>query len=173
MCECVSSFAPFLPTRGVPTRFWQKKGDKATDRLPFCHPKATDENFSAEIFGGSEKSYYICIPIRHRIDMVDVAQLVRASDCGSEGRGFEPHLPPLEKPCMRNAGLFCVCPAFFQLNYQVSEARTGRHETFRVLQKRAHPAKRVLRPAGSWSETGCSLQKTGRSLKGFDRFRGL
>jgi hypothetical protein len=26
--------------------------------------------------------------------MVDVAQQVRASDCGSEGRGFEPHLPP-------------------------------------------------------------------------------
>ena len=27
-------------------------------------------------------------------DMVDVAQLVRAADCGSVGRGFEPHLPP-------------------------------------------------------------------------------
>ena len=26
--------------------------------------------------------------------MVTVAQLVRASDCGSEGRGFEPHLSP-------------------------------------------------------------------------------
>ena len=26
--------------------------------------------------------------------MVDLAQLVRASDCGSEGRGFEPHIPP-------------------------------------------------------------------------------
>ena len=26
--------------------------------------------------------------------MVIVAQLVRASDCGSEGRGFDPHLPP-------------------------------------------------------------------------------
>ncbi len=26
--------------------------------------------------------------------MVVVAQLVRASDCGSEGRGFESHLPP-------------------------------------------------------------------------------
>ena len=26
--------------------------------------------------------------------MVVVAQLVRASDCGSEGRGFEPRLPP-------------------------------------------------------------------------------
>ena len=25
---------------------------------------------------------------------VDVAQLVRALDCGSRGRGFEPHLPP-------------------------------------------------------------------------------
>ena len=26
--------------------------------------------------------------------MVVLAQLVRASDCGSEGRGFEPHSPP-------------------------------------------------------------------------------
>ena len=26
--------------------------------------------------------------------MVDVAQLVRVTDCGSEGRGFESHLPP-------------------------------------------------------------------------------
>ena len=26
--------------------------------------------------------------------MVRVAQLVRASDCGSEGRGLEPHLSP-------------------------------------------------------------------------------
>lgn len=42
--------------------------------------------------------------------MVDVAQSVRASDCGSEGRGFEPLLPPLkavetdckreQKPCI-------------------------------------------------------------------------
>ena len=28
------------------------------------------------------------------IEMVVLAQLVRASDCGSEGRGFEPHIPP-------------------------------------------------------------------------------
>ncbi len=27
-------------------------------------------------------------------DTVDVVQLVRTSDCGSEGRGFESHLPP-------------------------------------------------------------------------------
>ena len=29
--------------------------------------------------------------------MVDVVQLVRASDCGSECRGFEAHLPPHKK----------------------------------------------------------------------------
>lgn len=29
--------------------------------------------------------------------MVVVAQLVRASVCGTEGRGFEPHLPPIFK----------------------------------------------------------------------------
>ena len=29
-------------------------------------------------------------------EMVDVAQLVRATDCGSVGRGFETHLPPLD-----------------------------------------------------------------------------
>ena len=29
--------------------------------------------------------------------MVDVAQLVRVPDCGSEGRGFESHLPPEKK----------------------------------------------------------------------------
>jgi hypothetical protein len=27
--------------------------------------------------------------------MVDIAQLVRASDCGSEGRGFETHFSPV------------------------------------------------------------------------------
>ena len=28
------------------------------------------------------------------IDVVGIAQLVSASDCGSEGRGFESHYPP-------------------------------------------------------------------------------
>ena len=28
---------------------------------------------------------------------MDVVQLVRASDCGSECRGFEPHPPPSKK----------------------------------------------------------------------------
>ncbi len=30
--------------------------------------------------------------------MVDVAQLVRAPDCGSGGRGFKSHLPPKKNP---------------------------------------------------------------------------
>ena len=33
-----------------------------------------------------------------KIKTVVLAQLVRASDCGSEGRGFEPHIPPKGKP---------------------------------------------------------------------------
>ena len=32
-----------------------------------------------------------------KINMVGVVQLVRAPDCGSGGRGFEPHLPPKEQ----------------------------------------------------------------------------
>ena len=35
------------------------------------------------------------LSLQRKSKMVDVAQLVRASDCGSEGRGFEPHLPPI------------------------------------------------------------------------------
>ncbi len=33
--------------------------------------------------------------------MVDVAQLVRAPDCGSGGRGFKSHLPPLNRRQLR------------------------------------------------------------------------
>ncbi len=38
--------------------------------------------------------------------MVDVVQLVRALDCGSRGRRFEPGLPP-QSPL---TGLFCFTP---------------------------------------------------------------
>ncbi len=39
--------------------------------------------------------------------MVAVAQLVRASDCGSEGRRFEPGQPPKQKKAQRKLGFFC------------------------------------------------------------------
>ncbi len=36
--------------------------------------------------------------------MVGVAQLVRASDCGPEGRGFDPHHPPHKSfSCVRSS----------------------------------------------------------------------
>ncbi len=38
--------------------------------------------------------------------MVDLAQLVRASDCGSEGRGFEPHIPPIKSENFVKFSLF-------------------------------------------------------------------
>lgn len=34
--------------------------------------------------------FYLCTPI----ETEGIAQLVRASVCGTEGRGFEPHYPP-------------------------------------------------------------------------------
>ena len=46
--------------------------------------------------------------------MVAVAQLVRASDCGSEGRGFETHHPPEISPdtgeSVAGSGLFHFFP---------------------------------------------------------------
>ncbi len=38
--------------------------------------------------------------------MVGIAQLVRASDCGSEGRGFEPHCLPKKFPVVDAMGFF-------------------------------------------------------------------
>lgn len=46
--------------------------------------------------------------------MVVVAQLVRASDCGSEGRGFDPHLPPKNKAKADNLRL----SAFFVFHWR-------------------------------------------------------
>jgi hypothetical protein len=52
-----------------------------------------------------EIKYYICTAIEKCNNTVVVAQLVRASDCGSEGRGFKSHLPP------KNTGL-TIRPVF-------------------------------------------------------------
>ena len=67
--------------------------------------------------------------------MVSVAQLVRASDCGSEGRGFEPHYSPqklyfgtaffclvaltekLSHKQMRSAHAKALLPPFISINF--------------------------------------------------------
>ena len=55
--------------------------------------------------------------------MVDVAQSVRVTDCGSEGRGFESHLPPLKAGCE-------VLPRiFFCLFCPVSELPSNKQKT--------------------------------------------
>ena len=53
---------------------------------------------------------YLC---NAKAKMVDVAQLVRASDCGSEGRRFEPDLPPLK--VFRVSEDFFYCLYFYAL----------------------------------------------------------
>ena len=54
-----------------------------------------------------QKSVLHLHPISKGIYMVDVAQSVRVTDCGSEGRGFESHLPPqVNKPCNVSCEVF-------------------------------------------------------------------
>ena len=52
-------------------------------------------NFLRFLFCQTKKTSYLCTRKRGTPrNMVDVVQLVRASDCGSECRGFESHPPP-------------------------------------------------------------------------------
>lgn len=44
-----------------------------------------------------KKNRYLCIAFERDANMVDVVQLVRASDCGSECRGFESLQSPKKK----------------------------------------------------------------------------
>jgi hypothetical protein len=56
----------------------------------------------------------------HRKNMVAVAQSVRALDCGSKGRGFESHLPPMKSP----VNCFSIdWTIFLSINHFISLAR--------------------------------------------------
>ncbi len=57
----------------------------------------------------SEKSSIFAADFANAEQMVGVAQLVRVPDCGSEGRGFESHLPP--KARGSREPLFLLVPA--------------------------------------------------------------
>lgn len=55
---------------------------------------------------------YLCTRFKRAINnTVDVVQLVRASDCGSECRGFESHLPPAKEEIQKNIPLFLLLPS--------------------------------------------------------------
>ena len=52
---------------------------------------------------------FLRLLLRLEKQMVVVAQLVRASDCGSEGRRFEPGHPPSKTPSwITGRGLFLI-----------------------------------------------------------------
>ena len=52
--------------------------------------------------------------------MVAVVQLVRASDCGSECRGFESHLPPPKEEVQQNELLLFFIPINFHTLFFIS-----------------------------------------------------
>lgn len=47
--------------------------------------------------------------------MVVLAQLVRAPDCGSGGRGFEPHIPPFKEAVFLEKQPLFLCILFYIL----------------------------------------------------------
>ena len=74
------------------------------------------------------KSSYLCTALTEKRYMVPVVQLVRASDCGSECRGFESHRAPknknevsstsflfLDAPGTRSPRYVITCVRFFVL----------------------------------------------------------
>ena len=71
--------------------------------------------------------------------MVAVVQLVRASDCGSECRGFESHLPPIKSS---SSELLFLFPPISQARSQAHPARSRAHPTHcqhHPAHSRAHP----------------------------------
>ena len=65
--------------------------------------------------------------------MVAVVQLVRASDCGSECRGFESHLPPIRSS---SSELLFLFPPISQARSRAHPTHSQAHPTH----SRAHPA---------------------------------
>ena len=71
--------------------------------------------------------------------MVAVVQLVRASDCGSECRGFESHLPPIRSS---SSELLFLFPPISQAHSQAHPAHSQAHLTHyqhHPAHSQAHP----------------------------------
>ena len=114
--------------------FGRRQVTKVQSGLPFCHPGHFPEDFSPFFLHGQKK----CITFASRYDRStvtrDVAQSVRASDCGSEGRGFEPHLPP-EKVFERRPFLLADSRKSAQTILYINDMRN--YFVFRPLIKRS------------------------------------
>ena len=66
-----------------------------------AHNKFVECVYNIHLFFVFRMNFLLISPSKK---MVVVAQLVRASDCDSEGRGFEPHHPPKLVPL--KSGIF-------------------------------------------------------------------
>ena len=63
--------------------------------------------------------------------MVDVAQRGRVTDCGSEGRGFESHLPPLKAGCeVMPRIFFCLAEVCKQVSTPAKQKKELRSSCF-------------------------------------------
>ena len=74
------------------------------------------EKKMASEFGREKIKQYFCTAFRKNgTNTVDIVQLVRASDCGSECRGFESHYPPSFTPFIFSVSFsrLCCCQRFF------------------------------------------------------------
>ena len=96
--------------------------------------------------------------------MVAVVQLVRASDCGSECRGFESHLPPIRSS---SSELLFLFPPISQARSRAHPAHSRAHPVYiqaptpshrhRPRKTRKHPTP----PGAHPSEAGEYLGKAG------------
>jgi hypothetical protein len=73
-------------------RDFQRRESNGEPR-PQHAPHESEINLRIKIIDFPKEIYMFCVHFR----LVIVAQLVRAPDCGSGGRGFEPRLSPVKK----------------------------------------------------------------------------
>ena len=62
----------------------------------------------------------ICVSLHSQLNMVPIVQLVRASDCGSECRGFESHWAP-KRATSQEVAFFVQCGEQVQKKSVTSE----------------------------------------------------
>ena len=117
--------------------------------------------------------------------MVDIAQLVSASDCGSEGRGFESHYPPHKKYRYPQGYRYFLLIMGFErsiatVRWTVAcEGLTEQHHNFRQGRKckriplSVYVQLHVFRPWENPFLSGCASQEvwTGRSNDTFSPWK--
>ena len=72
-----------------------------------CLLKISEKIFRDKYLANPKNALIFASLLREQSDMVNVAQLVRASDCGPEGRGFKPHLSPQRGRKFRSRFFLC------------------------------------------------------------------